>query len=498
MAAYFSALLTALTPENFIPMVICTVLGAILGAIPGLSGGLGITLILPLTFSLSAEKSFCMLLGMFVGGISGSFIASVLVGIPGSPSSIATCFDGYPMTQNGRASKALSIGIMASFIGTALSIIVATLLSTSIADLALTLGPWEYFSLCFMAVSMVIGLSGNSIYKGLLSAFIGLFLSTIGSDSVTNSLRFTFGISNLYSGISIVSLLLGLFAVEMVAVNYAKGQQSMPDVSDTNLKGFGIGIKDFTEHARTILVSFLLGLWIGFLPGLGGSVSSMIAYGQAKRSSRHPEAYGHGCEDGVWASETANNASIGGAIIPMIALGIPGDANTALLLSAMIIHGLQPGPMFISKNPELAYLILGCILLSAAAIFVIEILTKRWFPYLLKAPYHYLYSVILVLCFVGAFSQGNNMFAIYSVLIFAVLGIILNMLEIPSSPLLLSFILGGSLEQYFRRGVSYAKGDYTSFFTRPVSCVFLVIGIISLLMPLIKAIRKKGKVRAAS
>lgn len=496
MAAYFSALLTVLLPGNFIPMLICAVLGVILGAIPGLSGGLGITLILPLTFSLAADKSFCMLLGMFVGGISGSFIAAVLVGIPGSPSSIATCFDGYPMTQNGHASKALSIGITASFIGTALSVIVATILSGAIADFALTLGPWEYFSLCFMAVSMIVGLSGDSIYKGLLSAFIGLFLATIGSDSVTNSLRFTFGISNLYGGISIVSLLLGLFAVEMVAVNYAKGQQVMPDVSDKNLKGFGLGIRDFTAHARTIVISFLIGLWIGFLPGLGGSVSSLLAYGQAKRSSRHPEEYGKGCEDGVWASETANNASIGGAIIPMIALGIPGDANTALLLSAMTIQGLQPGPMFISKNPELAYLILGCTLIAAIAVFVVEVFTKRWFPYLLKAPYHYLYSVILVLCFVGAFSQGNNMFAIYSVLIFAVLGIILNMLKVPSGPLLLAFILGGNLEQYFRRGVSYAKGDYTSFFTHPVSCVLLIIGIVSLFMPLIKALRKKKEASA--
>ena len=262
MEAYLNALTTLLQPTNLIMMYLCSLVGCVLGAIPGLSGGLGITLILPLTFALTTELSFSMLVGMYVGGVSGSFIAAVLVGIPGSAASIGTCYDGYPMTKNGKAAKALSIGIIGSFIGTAVSIIVAMLCSGAIADVALMLGPWEYFSLCLMAITMVVGLSNGSIYKGLMAAFIGLWFSTVGADMVTNQLRFTFGNTNLYGGINMVCMLMGTFALQQVATSYAKGQQKMPEVDTSSLGGFGLTLKDFADNARTIVVSLLIGLGI--------------------------------------------------------------------------------------------------------------------------------------------------------------------------------------------------------------------------------------------
>lgn len=485
--------MTLLQPVNFIMMYICALVGCVLGAIPGLSGGLGITLILPLTFALTKELSFAMLLGMYVGGVSGSFIAAVLVGIPGSAASIATCYDGYPMTKKGKAARALSIGIIGSFIGTFCSIIVAMLCSGLIADIALALGPWEYFSLCIMAITMVIGLSNGSIYKGLLAAFIGLWMSFIGADSVTNQLRFTFGNTNLYGGINVVCLLMGVFALQQVATSYAKGQQEMPEVDTKSLGGIGIGIKDLVENARCIIVSLLIGLGIGFLPGMGSGISNLIAYGQAKNMDKHPEKFGTGYDPGIWATEVSNNAGVGGALIPMISLGIPGDATTVLLLSAMTIHGLTAGPMFIQTNPDLAALIFLAVLISSVTIVITELATKRWFPYLLKAPYHYLFGAILMICFMGAFSSTTSMFSVYLVLGFGLLGIVMDMFGMPSTPLMLAFILGGKIESYFRMGCSYAKGDMTTFVTRPISLIFILIAVFSVVGPVISKSLKKRK-----
>lgn len=486
MADYLSALGVLLQPMNFIMMYLCSLIGAVLGAIPGLSGGLGITLILPMTFAMSTELSFSMLVGMYVGGVSGSFIAAVLVGIPGSAASIATCYDGYPMTKKGQAAKALSIGITGSFLGTLVSILVATLCSTYIANVALLLGPWEYFSLCLMAITMVVGLSNGSVFKGMIAAFLGLWFSSVGTDMVTNQMRFTFDNYNLFGGINVVCLLMGTFALQQVATGYAKGQQEMPKASEEGLSGLGIGFRDLAENGKVILSSLLIGLWIGFLPGMGSGISNIIAYGQAKKMSKHPELFGTGVEEGVWATEVANNAGVGGAIIPMISLGIPGDATTVLLMSAMTIHGLQPGPMFIRTNPVLANLIFATVLLSAILVFVTELFTKKWFPLLLKAPYHYLYSAILVVAFMGAFSSTTSMFSVYLVLFFGLVGIIMDYFGLPMTPLMLAFILGGKIESYFRMGVSYGKGDYSLFFTRPISLVFIAVTVYSLFGPMLR------------
>ena len=498
MQAYLQGLLTCLQPLNLIMLYVCSLVGCVLGAIPGLAGGLGITLILPLTFALDTNLSFCMLLGMYVGGISGSFISSVLVGIPGSAASIATCYDGYPLTQQGKASKALSIGITASFIGTAISMIVATIFSGLIADVALMLGPWEYFSLCLMAITLVAGMSNGSIFKALLAAFLGIWLATIGTDSVTNQMRFTFGSFHLFGGINVVALLMGTFALQLVATGFAKGNQEMPEVHAGSLKGFGLKLKDFKDHAKTIIVSLLMGLGIGFLPGMGSGVAGMLAYGQAKKSSKHPETFGKGEEDGLWASETSNNAVLGGAMIPLISLGIPGDGTGVLLLSAMTIHGLTAGPMFIETNPGLANLIFAAMLLTGVLVFFTMIFTKRWFPLLLKAPYHYLYSAILMICFLGAFSSTTSMFNVCAVIFFGLFGIALDYFDIPMSPMMLAYILGGNLENYFRRGMSYGRGDITLFVTRPISLIFILIAVYSIVAPIVKMAIKKNRAKKAA
>lgn len=332
--------LMLLQPLTFLIILLSTAIGIILGAIPGLSGGLGVALLLPVTFGMPSEVGLAMLVSIWVGGVSGGLIGSILLGIPGSPSSIATTFDGYPITRNGQAVKALGAGITASFVGTVLSILIAMFLSPILARLALKLGPWEYFSLGFCAISLVAALSRGSIFLGMASAGLGLLLSTIGFAPIDGYPRFTFGSIYLGGGLDLIALMLGLFALKQVVADYARGQQQVPEIDMKDIRGFGVSLREYRDNAWNIIRSFFIGLWIGFLPGMGAGLSNMVAYAQAKSASRHPEQFGKGCIDGVFASETSNNASVGGSLIPMVALGIPGDGTTAILLGGLMIHGI--------------------------------------------------------------------------------------------------------------------------------------------------------------
>lgn len=497
MDTYISSLLLCLEPLNLMLILITAVVGLIFGAIPGLSAAIGISLLLPMTIGMDTTQAFCMLLSMYVSGVSGSFIGATLIGIPGSSSSIATTFDAYPMTKNGQATRALTIGILASFFGTIASIIIATFLSPIIADLALKLGPWEYASLCFCAITLVAALSQGSMFKCLLATSIGLLIGCIGMDKVSGVARYTFGTHELDGGISVIAITLGIFACRQISMNFAKGDQKLPEVKDGNFKGLGISIVDITRHIGAIIRSFFIGLWVGFLPGMGSGVSNMIAYAHVKSSNKHPEKFGKGYPAGIWASEVSNNASIGGAIIPMIALGIPGDSITAMLLIGLMIHGLQPGPLMLTSNPDISYLIFAGILVCCLIVLTMQLLTKRWFPLLLKIPYHYLYGTILIVAFIGAYGTANSMFSIYVMLGCCLLGVIMEIAKLPTSPFILAFILSKSLEEYFRKGVSYADGDYSMFLTRPISLMFISIAVISILWPLIKKYRANKKQQTA-
>ena len=484
-------------PLNLLLIFAMVALGIVFGAIPGLSATLGIALLLPITFGLSTETSFVMLLAIWIGGVSGTFISAVLIGIPGSSSAIATCFDGYPMTQKGQASKALGIGMTASFIGTVCSVAIATVLSPVIAEAALHLGPWEYFSLCFCAITLIASLSKGNIFKGIMSAGIGLLMGCIGMDPINGATRFTFGNVYLTSGISTVAQMLGMFAMCQIIRDNAKGEAKMPDVDVKNMKGLGIGFKDIIENIKTIIFAFASGLWIGFLPGMGSGISNMVAYGYAKGISKEPETFGKGNPAGVWASETANNASLGGALIPMMALGIPGDGTTAMLLGGLTIHGIQPGPLMQQNNPVFTYMIFLSALLAAILCLLVEIFGIRWFPKLLDAPYHFLYPAILALCLLGVYIETFNIANIIMACFFIAVGLYMMYAGIPTTPFILSFVLGSQMENYFRKAISYGKGDWTLFFTRPVSCILLIVAVGSVFVPLIKEHLAKKKAAAA-
>jgi len=491
--------MVCLQPINLLLIIAMVSLGIVFGAIPGLSATLGIALLLPVTFGLSTETSFVLLLAIWIGGVSGTFISAVLIGIPGSSSAIATCFDGFPMTKNGQAGKALGIGMTASFIGSpVVPVALATVLSPVIAEFALHLGPWEYFSLCFCAITLVASLSKGNIFKGIMAAGIGLLMGCIGMDPINGSNRFTFGNIYLSSGISTVAQMLGMFAMCQIIRDSARGEAKMPEADMVDMKGLGVGIRDIVQNIKTIVFAFISGLWIGFLPGMGSGISNMVAYGYAKSISKDPESFGKGNPAGVWASETANNASLGGALIPMMALGIPGDGITAMLIAGLTIHGLQAGPLFMTEQPDLAMLIFACVMVAAIVTYIVQIIGKRWFPYILKVPYHYLYTVILVICYIGGYGISNTMFNIYVMLALCLLAIFMSMSGLPTSPLVLAFILSSKLERYFRQGISYAHGSYKEFFTRPLSCALLLVSVFCVVWPVLSEHLKKKKAAAVA
>lgn len=476
-----------LAPTTLLIIFVASIIGIILGAIPGLSGGLGVALLLPLSFGMDPHVGLAMLIAIWVGGTSGAMIGSILLGIPGSPSAIATTFDGYPMTRNGEAVRALGAAIVASFIGTVFSIVIAMFLSRVLADLALKLGPWEYFSLGFCAISLVAALSRESVFHGLAAAAFGLLLSTVGFAPIDGYPRFTFGSLYLSSGIDLIALMLGLFAIKQVVTEFARGSKPVPRVDTSSIQGFGVSLKDFSSNAFNILRSFAIGLWIGFLPGMGAGLSNMVAYAYAKNSSKHPEKFGKGCIDGVFASETANNASVGGSLIPMVALGIPGDGTTAILLGGLMIHGIQAGPLLFANNPDIVYALFLTALISAVMILLVQFFGMRLFPAILRIPYHYLYPAIVVLCFVGVFVGAGTEFNFLVLLGFAVIGLVMDWMRLPVSPFLLAFILGPMLESNLRKGFTYTNDGIWPFFTRPISGLLLAVALLTIVWPYAKA-----------
>lgn len=480
-------ILTALsmigTPQCLLYLIFGTIAGIVLGAIPGLSGGTGLVIMLPLTFQMEPVMAISVLMGIYIGGVSGGFIGSILLGIPGTTNSIATVFDGYEMTKKGEAVRALSAGVTANFLGTAPSILIALLASNWISSWAVQLGPWEYFSLMICAITLVVSLSRDNLAKGMLSAGMGILICCVGFAPICATSRFTFGVRYLKGGFNFVPVMMGIFAGATILMEYARNAKGTQE-SIVKVTKYKLPIKDFSSNIVNVIRSWCLGLAVGFLPGMGGTLANMVAYAQEKSSSKHPEEFGHGCIDGVIAPEVANNASIGGAIIPMVALGIPGDGATAFLMAALMLQGVQPGPLFASNEPVLFNVIFLSAAIAAVIVFIAEVVGMPIFPALLKIPYHYLYPVIIMLIFIGAYVSSNNMFVVFVMLGFSILGVIMQCFKLPSAPFILAVVLGTSIETYMRRGVNMAENGWMSFITRPMSCILLVLAVGSTLWSL--------------
>lgn len=491
---FLTTLATMFSPLHLILILFGAVVGMIMGAIPGMSGTLAITVILPMTFSMDWQTSLCLLCGIWIGSASGSFIGSILLGIPGTPSSIATVYDGYEFTKQGDPVRALSAGTVANFIGTTPSLIVAAVASPLIARWAVKMGPWEYFGLAFCAIVMVVSLSKGNVFGGFIVTAIALMVRSVGYSPISSTPRFTFNNYYLAGGFSLVCVMTGIFAGSTILLEYARGEKAKSDSSRIKVSRFRWPGKDFADNKLNVLVSFLIGLWIGFLPGLGGSMSNLLAYSTARNMSKHPEKFGTGCIDGVIAPEVANNASVGGAVIPFVALGIPGDATTAVLLGALAIQGIDTGPLIFRNAPEVVYLVIGVLMLGAIFLVLFEAAVMPLMPMILRVPYHFLYPLILVLCLLGAYSSTSNMFILWMSILFTLLGLFMQWAKLPNSPFMLTYVLGTILESNLRKAVSYGAGSWLPFVTRPVSLILLLVSIGSLVLP---ALRKKPADAAA-
>ena len=387
MADILAALSTLLTPECILLCLMGCLIGLVLGAIPGLSGGMALTIMLPISFGMNSNVAIAMLISVWVGSCSGGFIGSVLLGIPGTASSLATCYDGFAMTKRGEVTRALSLGTVSNFFGTVPSILIAMVACPIISAFALKMGPWEYFALSLMAITLVVSLSKGNMLKGFIGAGLGLLATQVGNAPISSTPRFTFGSYNLTGGFNMIAVIVGLFACSMIMMDFAKGSTGAAGTFSGKIGKFKFPGKELASNIVNTIRSFLIGLGIGFLPGLGAGLSNIVAYAMAKSASKHPEEFGNGCPDGIIAPEVANNASIGGAIIPMISLGIPGDGTTALLLGGLIIHGIEAGPLLQKNHPVFVNMIFLAAVLGAILALIIEIISIRYFPLLLKAPF---------------------------------------------------------------------------------------------------------------
>lgn len=488
-------ILSVLTPSCLMACFFGTVVGIVFGAIPGLSAVMAMVLFLPLSFGMEPTQGIALLLGLYVGGISGGMISAILLKIPGTPASMCTVFDGGPMADRGEAGKALGIGVLYSFIGGMASAIALIFIAPGLANIALKFSPYEYCSIAVMSLTIIASLSGKSMTNGLISGLMGLLISCIGVSPIGSVPRLTFGNRNLLSGVSMVPLLIGVFAI--CEIVQSAGQSEAPgEKVPYKMKGFGISLAEFKEQTVNMLRSAVIGIVIGILPGLGANTSSLFAYSAAQSSSKHPEKFGTGCIDGIVASETANNANTGGAIIPLLTLGIPGNTPTALLLAALTVHGITPGPLIFSKNGVLVYAIFAAFILANIFMMLLEWRGIKLFVKMLDVPKYIMYPMIIALCMVGTFSDKSRSFDILMVVVIGAVAFFIKKFGFATAPFIIGFILGPILETNLGRAVSMSGGSLVPFFTRPISLAFLMVTLVSVAFVVKKNVRKEPNMLA--
>lgn len=473
-----------------------TVVGLIFGCVPGLSGSTALTLAIPLTLTLSPIPSFATFMGIYVGGCCGGLIAAILIGIPGSAASLSTVFDGHSMAKNGEPGRALGIGITYSFFGTMIGLITLFCVAEPLARIAIKFGPVELFSIILFAISLVSVLSGDDMIKGWIVAIFGVLLGMVGMSAVDGIPRMTLGIGKLTSGFSQTPAMVGIFVVgNLFSASLAdKSNLGSQAVMDFKIKGLGFTFREFRQQFGNFVRSALIGVGIGILPGIGGVTSNLISYTTAKTMSKHPEKFGTGCMDGIVAPETANNASLGGAMTTLLTLGIPGDGFTTLLLGAVTMHGFVAGPTLFANNGHFVYAIFASLLLAAILSFVVEYFGLPLLVKTLKIPKHILMPIVIVMVMVGCFSVNNRVFECWILIFFALVAYLFKTFHFSTTPIVLGFILGPDLEMNLRRAMMISHNNVACFFTSPVSCVFIILSVLSTIFLVHQNKRQKKRI----
>ena len=476
-----------------------TVIGIIFGSIPGLSATMAVVLFLPLTFGMETTQGLALLCGLYMGGISGGLISAILLKIPGTPSSISTVFDGGPMAERGEAGRALGVGILYSFLGSILGIFALMFVSPLLARVCLLFGAADYFAVAVFALSIIASLSGKDMLNGLIAGLIGIMLSTVGMAPIDAVVRFTFGNYQLMSGFDITVLLIGVFAITDIIISGFEREHLADKMEKKKyqLKGYGLSVQEFIQQIPNTIISAVIGIGIGILPGIGGSTSGLLAYTAARNRSKYPEKFGTGIIDGVIASECANNATIGGSMIPLLCMGIPGNTVSAIFLGGLQVHAISPGPLIFNKSGQYVYGIYLALIVSSVCMLVFERLGLPIFVKLLDIPKHILLPCIVVMCAVGGYSANSRVFDVQCILLFGLLGLLFKVLKIPSTPLIIGFIVGSMFEENLRQALQAGHGSWSIFLTRPIAMAFFIITVVSCFLTVRKNIQEKKRAEAA-
>ena len=470
-------------PMCFVVLLFGVLMGIIFGCIPGLTATLGVALMIPITYTMTAHQGLTLLIAIYVGGIIAGQITATLINIPGTPSSIFTCYDGYPMTKAGKPGEALTIGVFASLIGGTASALALILIAPQLAKVVLAFGSWEYFAVCILGLAVVITMSCEDVVKGLIGALLGLLLGCVGIDAVSGVSRLDFGNWQLQGGIQSTALMMGLFAISEI-LHQCRDLSKEKKKIEVGKMSFLPPVKEMEGCMVPIVLGCLIGTGIGILPGIGQNASTLITYNQSKKMSKHPERFGHGSPEGICASESSNNAVNGGALIPLITLGIPGDLVTAALIGGLMIHGLQPGPLLFTSDLDVVGAVMVSYFLANIVMYVMELGLMKVFVRAVNIPFSYLFPAILMFCVLGTFALNNRTFDLWILIVCGILAYVLTELGVDMAPVILGYILGPLVEKYFRMAMTAELGNFGGILQRPIAVVCLIVAILFLVLPL--------------
>lgn len=466
--------------ESILFLALGVIIGVVAGAIPGMSATMAVALTLPFTFALEPITGILLLLGVYKGGIFGGSIPAILIKTPGTPASSATVLDGYPMAEQGRAGEALSMSLYASCIADLISNLALILLAAWLASFALNFGPPEMFTLIFFSLTIIAGVSGDSLLKGVVAACLGLGLATVGLDFIGGTERFTFDSVDLRGGLNFVAVLIGLFALPEIIAFMRKS-----DATDHRVRGLGYSkLKwvDFRRCLKSIFRGSAIGVFMGAIPGIGAAPSAFLSYSEARRASPNRDNFGKGEIEGVAAAEAGNNGVAGATLIPLLSLGIPGDVITAIIIGAFMVHNLTPGPLLFINNPDIVYALFIGLMASSVLLLGVGTVAIRAFRYIADVPSDLLFPGVLVLCIFGVYAINNSIFDVAVMLVMGLLGYIMMLLRFPSAPFLIAFILGPMLENSFRQAMLMSRGNLDIFVRGPISILFWCLTVISIVL----------------
>ena len=481
-----NAFIGILDPISFALITAGTIFGIIFGAIPGLTATLAVILLIPLSYGLDPTQGISMLIGVYIGGISGGVVAAVLLGMPGTPSSLVTVLDGFALAKQGRAGKALGAGVTANLVGSLIGWLFLIALAPQVARFALEFGAVENTAVLLFGFTAVISLSGNSLAKGICMTALGMAFSTVGVDPISSMERNTLGFTALTNGIAQMPAMIGLFVVGQAFTEMDTLSERFI-IAASRLTDRFMSWAELKASVPNFIRSGLIGTAIGILPGIGGTLASVVAYDQAKKSDKNADSYGKGNLQGIIASETANNATIGGALIPFLALGIPGDTVTAALLGGLQIHGLDPGPVLFSRHMDMIYGVFAAFILSCVIMYLfMQFVGTYVFPIALRLQKKYILPLVMVMSLIGCYNMEYSMMAVWVALFFGVLGYVLKKFRYPLMPLIIGLILGPMFERQLRLACIQTGGTFSGFLDSPIAVVFFGLTILSLIIALRK------------